>query len=95
MPWPRGWRTRLANPLAAVPATVDFATREVSEHLKAVLCCMFPELLDELLPAREAARRVRQIVRDSLRIFSRPEIDATGPVDPTRGPREQRRCEMA
>ncbi len=34
------------------------------------------------MQAREAARRVRQIVRD-LRIFSRSEVDATGPVDLT------------
>jgi CheY-like chemotaxis protein/two-component sensor histidine kinase len=70
------------NPLAAVLANIDLATREVSARAEGGAALDVPELLDELLQAREAARRVRQIVRD-LRIFSRSEVDATGPVDLT------------
>ncbi len=65
------------NPLATVIANLDLAQGEVSalppEHLS-------PDLRDELADAREAAERVRLIVRD-LRMFSRPEEERRGPID--------------
>jgi PAS domain S-box-containing protein len=64
------------NPLASVIANLDLALREA----RALSPAAPGELLDELQDAREAAERVRRIVRD-LRIFSRAEEDKRGPVD--------------
>ncbi|MEY4510180.1 MAG: hypothetical protein RLZZ450_2302 [Pseudomonadota bacterium] len=64
------------NPLASVIANLDLAVREV----KALLPAAPGELLDELQDAREAAERVRRIVRD-LRIFSRADEDKRTAVD--------------
>lgn len=67
------------NPLASVMANLDLALREVTD-LAPRLGSAAGELLDELRDARDAAERVRQIVRD-LRIFSRAEEDKRGAVD--------------
>jgi nitrogen-specific signal transduction histidine kinase/CheY-like chemotaxis protein len=65
------------NPLAAVIANVELALDDIKrldiEEGK-------QELLEELEDAREAAHRVRQIVRD-LRLFSRAEEDRRDLVD--------------
>jgi PAS domain S-box-containing protein len=66
------------NPLASVMANIDLALHD-AEELSAV--GVSPgELLDELRDAREAADRVRRIVKD-LKIFSRVDEDRLGPVD--------------
>ncbi|HEY4241324.1 MAG TPA: response regulator [Kofleriaceae bacterium] len=62
------------NPLAAVIANLDLALADV-EQLEE----NSGELTDELRDAREAADRVRQIVKD-LKLFSRAEEETTGPV---------------
>lgn len=69
------------NPLAAVIANLDLASREVSELTKRF--ALSSDLGDELRDARDCAERIRVIVRD-LRIFSRSEQDARGPVDTKR-----------
>jgi nitrogen-specific signal transduction histidine kinase len=65
------------NPLAAVIANIELALDDIKE-------LQIPkgkqELLEELEDAREAAHRVRQIVRD-LRLFSRAEEDRKDLVD--------------
>ncbi|HEY6880491.1 MAG TPA: response regulator, partial [Polyangiales bacterium] len=63
------------NPLASVLANLELALREAEE-----LGSSRSELLDELQDAREAATRVRSIVRD-LNVFSRASDDHFGPVD--------------
>jgi nitrogen-specific signal transduction histidine kinase/CheY-like chemotaxis protein len=65
------------NPLAAVIANLELAIDDV-KGLK--LPPEKGELLEELEDAREAAHRVRQIVRD-LRLFSRAEEDRRDLVD--------------
>jgi two-component system cell cycle sensor histidine kinase/response regulator CckA len=67
------------NPLASVMANLDLALEEV-EQLAPHTTATGSELLDELLDARDAAERVRLIVRD-LKAFSRPESGDLGPVD--------------
>jgi PAS domain S-box-containing protein len=64
------------NPLSSVIANLELAMREVQE----LAASMPTDLLDELRDAREAAERVRRIVRD-LKIFSRSDEDKRGPVD--------------
>ena len=66
------------NPLASIMANLDLAAREVSELERRF--GSLGELGAELRDAREAAERVRQIVRD-LRIFSRAEDEKRGPVE--------------
>jgi signal transduction histidine kinase/CheY-like chemotaxis protein len=65
------------NPLAAVIANIELALDDIKR-------LQIPndkqELLEELEDAREAAHRVRQIVRD-LRLFSRAEDDRKDLVD--------------
>src|SRR5258708_17696299 len=71
------------NPLAAVLANLDFLTRHLSSagSESGSGAGLFSEELGEpLRDAREAADRVRQIVRD-LKIFSRADDDRRGPVD--------------
>ena len=67
------------NPLASVIANLDMAAQDVSE-MHAQGQWLPTDLVDELQDARDAAERVRQIVRD-LKIFSRTEVDSRGPVD--------------
>lgn len=64
------------NPLAAVIANLELAIHDV-EAL--ALGKSATELLEELRDAREAADRVRLIVRD-LKLFSRAEEERRGPV---------------
>jgi signal transduction histidine kinase/CheY-like chemotaxis protein len=69
------------NPLAAVLGNLDVAVQEAALLInqpgqEGVL----QDLCDCLRDGREAAERVRQIVRD-LKIFSRAEEDRRGPVD--------------
>lgn len=66
------------NPLASVMANLDLAVRDAAELVEDV--GYTTELLDELNDAREAAERVRRIVKD-LKIFSRVDDDTRGPVD--------------
>ncbi len=66
------------NPLAAVIGNLDLAIDEIKTHRKCV--AISGELEEELDDARAAAESVRVIVRD-LKIFSRAEDDARGPVD--------------
>jgi nitrogen-specific signal transduction histidine kinase/CheY-like chemotaxis protein len=65
------------NPLAAVIANLELAIDDVKEL---ALPKGKQELLEELEDAREAAHRVRQIVRD-LRLFSRAEEDRRDMID--------------
>lgn len=66
------------NPLSAVTANLDLALNEVAVLAKGL--DGLEELADELRDAREAAERVRLIVRD-LKIFSRLEEERLQPVD--------------
>ena len=69
------------NPLAAVMANLDLAASGIAERAAMLgLTAEFGEVREELRDAREAAERIRNIVRD-LKIFSRSEEDKTGPVD--------------
>ena len=69
------------NPLAAIIGNLDLAMRDLGDMLDeegeppALL-----RIREELVDAREAADRVRKIVRD-LSMFSRSEDEAPGPVD--------------
>ena len=66
------------NPLASVIANLDMALHDVlSVATKSELP---PDLAEGLQDARDAADRVREIVRD-LKIFSRAEEERQGPVD--------------
>jgi PAS domain S-box-containing protein len=65
------------NPLAAVLANLELAQREVARLAQHTHVGELGELVHE---AREAADRVRQIVRD-LRVFSRSEEEQLGAVD--------------
>jgi PAS domain S-box-containing protein len=65
------------NPLAAVIANLELAIHDV-EAL--ALGAASVELIEELRDAREAADRVRLIVRD-LKLFSRAEEERRGPVN--------------
>jgi len=65
------------NPLAAVIANLELAINDVQDL---GLPPESADLLEELRDAREAAERVRLIVRD-LKLFSRAEEDTRGPVD--------------
>ncbi len=66
------------NPLATVLANLELATRETADLLtdQGELPRLI-DLRDELRDAREAAARVRTIVRD-LKIFSRADDETTG-----------------
>ncbi len=66
------------NPLAAIVANVDLALRDLVEL--PISRDQAGELVDGLQDAREAATRVRQIVRD-LKIFSRSAEERVHPVD--------------
>jgi CheY-like chemotaxis protein len=65
------------NPLASVMANLDLALHDAQAFASSV---QGSELLDELSDAREAAERVRRIVKD-LKIFSRVDEDKLAPVD--------------
>ncbi|MDB4989770.1 MAG: Sensor protein [Myxococcaceae bacterium] len=67
------------NPLASVMANLDLAIHEL-EQLGLPESNAMSEVFDELRDAREAAGRVRRIVRD-LKIFSRADDDKREPVD--------------
>jgi len=60
------------NPLAAIVANLGFASE--------LLDGSTPDLRASVSDAREAAERVRQIVRD-VKLFSRPQEEPHGPVD--------------
>jgi signal transduction histidine kinase len=76
------------NPLAALVANLDFISEDVtalaqdarSRGLDPRLVERLEALDPPLQDAREAADRVRRIVRD-LKVFSRADEDRTGPVD--------------
>src|SRR5690349_19400990 len=69
------------NPLAAVLANLDLAHQDAAELTRiAQGSTHVRELLDELAEAREAAVRIRDIVRD-LKLFSRAEDEKRAPVD--------------
>jgi two-component system, cell cycle sensor histidine kinase and response regulator CckA len=85
------------NPLSVVAANVDLALRtasglvatsaalsaQASPDMQAALSefgSELREIRESLADARQGARRVQSIVRD-LRAFSRPEVDATVPIE--------------
>lgn len=77
------------NPLAALIGTLDFVTEslrrvadmESSAAARAIDTWLVNEISGPLDDAREAAQRVRSIVRD-LKMFSRsPSLEASGPVN--------------
>jgi PAS domain S-box-containing protein len=69
------------NPLAAVIGNLDMSVRDVSALAARIgEPANVGELQEQLNDAREAAERVRSIVRD-LKIFSRGEQERRGPVD--------------
>ncbi|MEO6953732.1 MAG: response regulator [Polyangia bacterium] len=69
------------NPLACVMANLDLAVRELAEHAEQLdLMTELSEVGEELRDAREAAERIRNIVRD-LKIFSRSDEEKRGAVD--------------
>jgi PAS domain S-box-containing protein len=69
------------NPLAAVLANLEFAVDVVGEvALESGPLMQLSDLQDILRDAREAADRVREIVKD-LKIFSRAQEDKRGAVD--------------
>ncbi|HEY6561849.1 MAG TPA: response regulator [Polyangiaceae bacterium] len=68
------------NPLAAVTTNLDFAYLEVDTLGERFGAPHFAELQEALQDAREAANRVRVIVRD-LKIFSRGEEDQQSAID--------------
>jgi CheY-like chemotaxis protein len=70
----------IINPLACVLANLDLAVGDLGARAAALgLTDEFGEVRDELHDAREAAERIRDIVRD-LKIFTRSEEAATGPI---------------
>ena len=69
------------NPLAVILSNVELATRRLAEErARGEVATQVEQLDEELRDVREAARRVRDIVRD-LRVFSRGDDLKTGPVD--------------
>ncbi len=71
------------NPLACVLANLDLAERGLAERAGSLgLMVEFEEVREELRDAREAAERIRNMVRD-LKLFSRIREEPTGPVDVT------------
>ncbi len=61
------------NPLASVIANLDMAQQDMAQLAARVAVPV--DLIDELVDARNAAERVREIVRD-LKIFSRADVDS-------------------
>jgi PAS domain S-box-containing protein len=69
------------NPLAAIIGNLDLAMRDLGDLLdEQGETSSLLRLREELVDARDAADRVRKIVRD-LRVFSRGEDEVPGPVD--------------
>jgi len=69
------------NPLAAIIGNLDLAMRDLGDVLdEQGETSAFLRIREELVDARDAADRVRKIVRD-LRVFSRGEDEVPGPVD--------------
>lgn len=69
------------NPLAAVLANLELSARQVGKLARQPgLAAELATVVEELRDAREAADRVREIVRD-LKIFSRAEDDQRDAVD--------------
>jgi signal transduction histidine kinase len=68
------------NPLAAVLANLDLAHQDVAQLLEEASNPRTRELLDELSEARDAATRIRDIVRD-LKLFSRSEEEKRTAVE--------------
>ena len=68
------------NPLMAVLGNLEMAIDDVAELAKANPGLRLGELGGELRDAKEAAERVRNIVRD-LKLFSRSDDEARGEVD--------------
>jgi PAS domain S-box-containing protein len=69
------------NPLAAVMANLDLAIQDLADLSPEIASrSTLSSLNEELRDARDAADRVRHIVRD-LKIFSRGEDEVHGPVD--------------
>jgi signal transduction histidine kinase len=72
------------NPLAAVTANLDYISGELARDPSELAPDGMQEFIEALEPAlvdaREAANRIRQIVKDLLG-FSRSDADQVGPVD--------------
>jgi CheY-like chemotaxis protein len=71
------------NPLTAVVANLDVAVRDLAELARGPAGAGLSSLIEGMTDARDAAERVRHIVRD-LKTFSRAEDDQSGAVDVTR-----------
>jgi PAS domain S-box-containing protein len=69
------------NPLSSVMANLDYSLRDIDQfEAKPGGPITIEEMQEALADAREAAERVRTIVRD-LKLFSRSEEEKRGPVD--------------
>ena len=68
------------NPLACVLANLELAALNVERVEEQGLAMELGDLREELLDARAAVERIRNIVRD-LKIFSKSQDDELGPVD--------------
>ncbi len=69
------------NPLACVMVNLDLAAAELAERAEELgLVAPLRDVREGLEDARNAAQRLRNIVRD-LKIFSHPHEDTVGPVD--------------
>ncbi|MCW5805526.1 MAG: response regulator [Deltaproteobacteria bacterium] len=68
------------NPLATLLGNLDLAIKDVGDLSRELTGVNLGELSEELRDAREAAERVRNIVRD-LKLFSRADEEARGEVD--------------
>lgn len=69
------------NPLASVMANLDLASAEIADIATGLgATAKFADVDAELRDAQEATLRIRDIVRD-LKMLSRPQEEAAGPVD--------------
>jgi PAS domain S-box-containing protein len=69
------------NPLSSVMANVDYTLRDIDEfEVKPGAPITVQDVREALTDARDAAERVRTIVRD-LKLFSRSEEETRGPVE--------------
>lgn len=70
------------NPLTAVVANLEGAVRDLAELARGPAGAHLSSVMEAMTEARDAAERVRHIVRD-LKTFSRAEDDQSGAVDVT------------
>ena len=68
------------NPLQSILANLEMATKDMSDLVRDHSALDFGQLPEELRDARDAAERLRHIVRD-LKLFSRADEETRGKVD--------------